>query len=666
MFGQFHRRLRRPCSRSSVPPTAVATPSPPPPLMLVALAIVQLCHTYTHRVGYLSGSAIIKNLTRQHVTLKEAEAVCSREAACRGFCFAGEDPAPALIGTAFFMNQSTVGYAALYQTYIRDYVPVHRYPGPLHLTPTLHFSPACVSSTLGWHDVAGAITHHGVHHIFQGVGWNHAFSRDLVNWHTGAHGPLAIKETYKGMASEDEPCSGFLTKDDDGTVCAGFRQCSSTRGVAGSVHPWDVPLELRCATNASLSEWAEPEYLFNVSFYRAVPYDPARPWREPSDGFWYVMLAFDGCNSTSQKLPCAAGGQLVLWRSPELRGPRADWRYVGPVFTSNATVLRTARLTKEFVTIDFIGRLDGDVSNASSGTRVFLNNVGGNGGGDGCCAGTTSYFALEQKAPGGPLVQVAPQGMVDWGSFRLRREAIGSGGSSARGVDLLDGTASRGLSMARTLGSEAADMVSCPGRRVLIGWTGPADAPIFEGAASTQSLPRQLSLAPDRSLRQAFVPELATLRRAPKSAHGAAAWSPLHVGLHAEVLATLPPACAAPEADCGVTLLGDGSNATRVTLSPSLGLVLVDATAQGNSAVRAGPLPAAGRDGWTIHAYLDASIIELIVNNETALIVYAAPSPKGGQVALTGTLSANGSGAALVVWPLEPPQHTYREDAVCH
>ena len=91
--------------------------------------------------------------------------------------------------------------------------------------------------------------------------------------------------------------------------------------------------QLRCALDDDLATWStSPEYLFNVSFWRAVPYDPARPWRE-ADGNWYVALSMDGCNSTAalQKLPCSEGGQLVLWRSPALRGPDADWQLAGPV-----------------------------------------------------------------------------------------------------------------------------------------------------------------------------------------------------------------------------------------------------------------------------------------------------------------------------------------------
>ena len=168
----------------------------------------------------------------------------------------------------------------------------------------------------------------------QGTGWNHAYSDDLVNWSTGPHGPAAVHETYAGMDSKSDPCSGFITKDpnDDGRVCAGFRQCGSNKGVEGG-KPWDVPLELRCATDKNLTAWddAHPEYLFNVSFWRAIPYDPARPWQD-ADGMWYTLLSMDGCNGTAHPaLPCHAGGELVMWTSPALRGPKADWQKVGPV-----------------------------------------------------------------------------------------------------------------------------------------------------------------------------------------------------------------------------------------------------------------------------------------------------------------------------------------------
>ena len=220
------------------------------------------------------------------------------------------------------------------------------FPGSPHLQPAIHFAPDYVALKRGWHDIAGAITHKGIHHIYQGTGWNHAASDDLVSWTVGKHGPPAIHETYMGMDSYSDPCSGFIVKDDSAPgpprICAGFRQCGSRRGVRG-MHPWDVPLELRCAMDDTLTEWSsEPEYLFNVSWYRPIPYDPARPWRE-ADGNWYVMLSMDGCNSTTRRIPCAAGGELHMWRSPALSGPTARWEPLGAVFTTNATVTGETR-----------------------------------------------------------------------------------------------------------------------------------------------------------------------------------------------------------------------------------------------------------------------------------------------------------------------------------
>ena len=227
------------------------------------------------------------------------------------------------------------------------------------------------------------------------------------------------------------------------------------------------------------------------------------------------------------------------------------------------------------------------------------------------------------------------------------------------GVSLLDGTGSRGLSMARTLGSEEPDQVSQPGRRVLIGWTGPGDAAVFNRVGSAQSLPRDLSLAPDRSLLQAFVPELKALRGSELSASGKAAWFPLFAGLQAEVHATLPTSCAAAGAECGVSILGDGDKETKVVLSTELGLVLVDATGQGNTAIRGGPMPAASASGgWDVHLYVDHSIIEIIVSNATAFVVYANPTEGAGRVAMIGA-PEDPSGARLTAWTLKSPAHAY-------
>merc|ERR1712039_1023055 len=93
----------------------------------------------------------------------------------------------------------------------------------------------------------------------------------------------------------------------------------------------------------------------------------------------------------------------------------------------------------------------------------------------------------------------------------------------------------------------------------------------------------------------------------------------LQGGLQVEILATFATEAASTNQDFGLAVLGDGQGtATKVTLSPSLGLVSIDATQQGNAQVRAGPLPPPSTSGWTVHAYVDHSILEIIVNNITA------------------------------------------------
>ena len=43
--------------------------------------------------------------------------------------------------------------------------PASAFPGPAMLKPGIHFVPTYVSDAGGWHDVAGAITEGGRHHV---------------------------------------------------------------------------------------------------------------------------------------------------------------------------------------------------------------------------------------------------------------------------------------------------------------------------------------------------------------------------------------------------------------------------------------------------------------------------------------------------------------------
>merc|ERR1712050_473531 len=131
----------------------------------------------------------------------------------------------------------------------------------------------------------------------------------------------------------------------------------------------------------------------------------------------------------------------------------------------------------------------------------------------------------------------------------------------------------------------------------MVGWVGPSHgetrARLGHIDWNSQSLPRELSLGPDRSLRQRFVPELQMLRDKHLTGHA------VDAGFQAEVLASFGPRSTSSD-DFGVTVLGDGRNQgnhTRISLSPRTGLVTVDGTAQGNEDIRAGPLPPASTNG---------------------------------------------------------------------
>ena len=148
-----------------------------------------------------------------------------------------------------------------------------------------------------------------------------------------------------------------------------------------------VPLELRCAQNNNLTSWSGPEYLFWFYFNRNLPYDPVRPWKDV-DGQWYATISADSCNDT---VPCHGGGREYLYTSPAMRGPDANWTLLGPLFSSNWTVLLpfqpSVAETDEFVTAGYFGALSGDPRGGR--TRCLTNNVNPLGG-------TTAYFCGTQ------------------------------------------------------------------------------------------------------------------------------------------------------------------------------------------------------------------------------------------------------------------------------
>ena len=496
------------------------------------------------------------------------------------------------------------------------------YPGAAWQVPKLHHSPDCLHHR-GWHDVAAALTVGGVHHVFQGCpeagGWSHASSKDLVHWKDLGLGPVAVNETYAGMQSMESPCSGFIAVDDAGTPCAGFRQCGSTRGTTElnpAAHPWDVPMEVRCAQDEELTEWGPPQWLNPIYYYRALPYDPVRPWKD-FDGKWYYGLSTDGCNSTTRRVPCTAGGRLELFTADRFDGP---WTQLAPLFTTNTTMSGRAvdhSCTGEFVTSDYFGALPGDPDGGK--TRVLTQNRVG------------PTFWVGQQSNGGPFTAY-------WG----KRGAIGH-------YDYGD------LTMARTLGGDP-NQVAVGGRKVLIGWIGGGK---YRTPAS-QSLARDLSLSAGYELLQTFVPELEALRGV--GTHTTAVGRIAAASMQLEIFATfsIPSTASLPAvAAFGVDVLAamDGSSAVSLLVDCSALAdadadchVVVDATGQGGKVYKAPLLYGAGDNGTvSMHAIVDHSIIELIVNNRTAIVAYAyPPTDQHSGVRLFGTEVQ----AKLDYWPL--------------
>ena len=247
-----------------------------------------------------------------------------------------------------------------------------------------------------------------------------------------------------------------------------------------------------------------------------------------------------------------------------LRGRLADWKLIGPVWTDNTTVLRDGFLSHEFVTIDFLGTMplidtqdssrksSGDRgANSTSNTFYFLNNVGGNGGGDGCCSGTTAYTVLKQPCgPGTKFQKFGPgQQMIDWGSFTSKDPAI-SVQRFARfvGRHTVTGTVYGKNSWVRGIrpgyktwktGSHWLD-------RTRLSETFNTSSSV----GSSQSLPRDLFVDPSTSkLVQKFVPELQMLRTSAEpiakiEGGNSIVSKNVPMGIDAiEVVSTFPKAC---------------------------------------------------------------------------------------------------------------------------
>ena len=131
----------------------------------------------------------------------------------------------------------------------------------------------------------------------------------------------------------------------------------------------------------------------------------------------------------------ASVAQLLV--SDALHGPKANWKQLPPLFTTNATKSgmkeSPGAITGEFVTSGYFGGLSGDPDGGK--TRVVTQNRAG-----------PTYWVGKQVAGG---------------QFEAYWDKVGAIGHYDYGT----------LTMARTLGSDP-NQVAKNGRRVLVGWIG--------------------------------------------------------------------------------------------------------------------------------------------------------------------------------------------------
>jgi spore germination protein YaaH len=540
----------------------------------------------------------------------------------------------------------------------------HSSPAALRVAnppPPLHHSPACVRGG-GWHDIAAALTLGSTHHVWQGCpgqgGWAHSTSRDLVRWQFNGLGPRATLETHGGMSSDSSPYSGFATLDDDGRLCAGFRQCSSTKGT--------TPLEIRCANaskNGSLEAplWGPPQYLFSPYYHtNPLPYDPPSPWREQAaDGsvVWRSTLSTHGCNGTDGarflqppgckidsccKPPvcrCTSGGRLDLWEAPRLSGP---WKQQAePFFAINATAgpqparCQDGSISNELVTTGIFGAIIGDPRGGK--TVVVTSNYCDN-------LYSTSWIGSVSHVGGGKV-------------FTPYRTSSGLAGGV---VDFGP------IFLVRTLGGDPRNQVSVLGRRIMVGQLRPfpfQDPPSAPGRETSQSLARELTLSSDDppQLLQQFVLELKMARQERPTSNGSGAIQ--ITGLQFEVMASFGWSSATPpQRPFGLCLNGPLHSCTALVVSchgkdcqlqawtrydatsPARHTLALgfEQTAAGfpNSSANAtvGPMPTAAlaRRELRVHGIGDGNIIESIWQNRTSTTLYFTPAEANTSVAVFG------------------------------
>jgi hypothetical protein len=344
-----------------------------------------------------------------------------------------------------------------------------------HWTPAVHTTPACYEKG-GAHDIAGALWHEPTKtwHLMAGCwsvgGWQHMTSKNLVHWTT--------QGAPRGFGG-----TGGLVHNDDGSIVAYAMD-------GGGLHFWQ-------ATDEHATNWTE-----SATTFKACCNDPI-VWRDA--GVWYAITAQHGDVRPDHRGPNF--GDETFFSSKHLIGPEADWKPLPDWFVDKGSLLVPGHnMTHEFVSPDFFQNITGDSTNTAA---VFLTstygpladawqNVSGN---------TLYNYALFfiGSQPGGAGTPFVPKRTtaVDWSPFSPHAATPG-------GLDVATGWGPTQYGCCPKTVADSPALADGRTRRVMLGWmqngcSSSSPIGIKDSSENTLTLPRDLSLAPDGSMRQRYI-----------------------------------------------------------------------------------------------------------------------------------------------------------------
>lgn len=438
------------------------------------------------------------------------------------------------------------------------------------MRPQFHLLPA-----KNWmNDPNGPIYFNGNYHMFfqynplaatwGDMSWNHAISKDMLHW---SHLPIALTPTPD--SSDAYGCfSGSAIQVEKRVYVVYTGTKESTPELATIRDGQNKIQESQCLA------WSDDPHLV-VWTKEPQPIVPMPPegmkitgFRDPSvwkQGDWFYMTVGSGVANV--------GGCVLLYRSKDMK----SWEYLH-------------KLT----------------SGVWSGTRTS------NPCDDGEMWECPEFFALD----GGHVLIYSTQGKVFWQSGVLDEATMKFQGTKTGELDLGAFYAPK-------------TQLDAQGRRILWGWIPERrseEAMRQAGWSGMMSLPRELRLDPDGTLRIQVLPQIVALRAGslPDQETRAGVLKTLHQA-SGEVLCT-----GTREREMQFTMSSGGAELLRVSYSPEKHAFLID-----DKEIALQP-----KDTPTLHAFVDGSVIELILGDRigyTKRFYYEGTTAPDVMVHATGT-----------------------------